>query len=204
MRQFDTDTTSASLLARVASLANQPAWAEFIEYYNPRLRRWCGLFSLNGELADELCQRIWIELMRRMPSYRYDPGKSFRGWLWFLFRSRAINLLKERNRELADLADSMVLDLYVSGADPVDDEPDGRMLLLLQLGEEIHETVRDRVNARRWEAYWRIVIEGEDVGETATKLGMSYAAAYAAARNVDGMVRAEGRRRLDRTTSQND
>jgi RNA polymerase sigma-70 factor, ECF subfamily len=200
MLQVNDDKTRSSLLARVASLSNQPAWEEFVQYYDPRLRRWCSRFALDADLADELCQRIWIELMRRMPTYRYDPTGSFRGWLWFLFRSRALNFIKERTGDLAGLVDPHVLDGRVSAADECDDEPDQRVLALLREAERIHENVRRRVKPRRWEAYWRIIVQRDDVGETAADLGMSYAAAFAAGRYVDGMVQIEGRRRKDGTT----
>jgi RNA polymerase sigma-70 factor, ECF subfamily len=194
MQQTHGDTTSPTLLARVASLSNQPAWAEFVRYYNPLLQRWCHLFSLDSDLADELCQRIWIELVRKMPSYRYDPSGSFRGWLWILFRFRALDLIKERRGEVASLVDASLLHSQASPADR-HDEPDERVLMLLSEAEAIHQTVRQRVKPRRWEAYWRIVIQREDIGATAAALEMNYAAAYAAARYVDGMVRTEGRRR---------
>ena len=74
MRLIEDDSTSSSLLARVASLSNHPAWAEFVRYYEPRFRRWCRRFDFDATQADELCQTIWIELMRRLPTFRYDPG----------------------------------------------------------------------------------------------------------------------------------
>jgi DNA-directed RNA polymerase specialized sigma24 family protein len=130
-----------------------------------------------------------------MPSYRYDPGGSFRGWLWILLRFRALNLIKERRGEVAGLVDASVLQSQVWPANGADDEPDEGVHMLLREAEMIHQTVRQRVKPRRWEAYWRIIVEGEDIGATAAALEMNYAAAYAAARYVDGMVRAEGRRR---------
>jgi RNA polymerase sigma-70 factor (ECF subfamily) len=194
------DPTSPSMLARVKTLSNQPAWAEFVRYYDPRLRRWCRRFALDGNLADDLCQRIWIELMRRMPTFRYDPTRSFRGWLWFLFRSRAINLMDERRGELAGLVDAAVLDDRLSWEDDLEDEPDERVLALLREGEAIHENVKGRVKPNRWEAYWRIIVQREAIAETAALLGMTYVAAYRAAHYVDGMVQAEVRRRKDGTT----
>jgi RNA polymerase sigma factor (sigma-70 family) len=194
------DTTSPALLARVRELSNQAAWAEFVGYYNPRLRRWCRRFALAGDLADELCQRIWIELMRRMPSLRYDPSGSFRGWFWFIFRSQALNLMKERRRELAGLVDVGALDEQPSSEDDNDDGSEIRVLALLREGEEIHKTIKPRVKPHRWEAYWRIIVHGEDIAETAALLGMTYAAAYAAAHYVHRMVQAEVQRREDRTT----
>jgi RNA polymerase sigma factor (sigma-70 family) len=200
MPQTLDDSTSASLLARVKTLSNQSAWAEFVRYYDPRLRRWCRRFALDGDLADELCHRIWIELMRRMPTFRYDSTGSFRGWLWMLFRSRAINLVNERQEELTGLVDSRTLDEWISSEDELDDEPDERVLAMLREGEQIHNKVRNRVKPNRWEAYWRIIVQHEDITETAALLGMTYAAAYRGAHYVDGMVQAEVQRRKNGTT----
>ena len=200
MLQTHDDPTSSSLLARVRSLSNQPAWAEFVRYYDPRLRRWCRRFALDGDLADELCHRIWIALMRIMPTFRYDTTGSFRGWLWRLLRWRAINLIEERKRELARLIDATAFDDRHGLEDDLDDEPDERMLALLREGEDIHRKVKGRVKPNRWEAYWRIIVQRDDIKETAALLGMTYAAAYRAAHYVDGMVQAEVRRRKDGTT----
>jgi RNA polymerase sigma-70 factor, ECF subfamily len=200
MPQTLDDPTRASLLARVKTLSNQPAWAEFVRYYEPRLRRWCRRFALDADLGDEVCQRIWIELMRRMPTYRYDPTGSFRGWLWYMFRSRAINLMNERRGDLAGLGDAGALDYRLSSEDDLDDEPDERVLAMLREGEQIHKKVRNRVKPNRWEAYWRIIVRHEDITETAALLGMTYAAAYRAAHYVDGMVQAEVERRKNGTT----
>src|SRR5262249_9733988 len=94
--EADDARTSASLLDRVRDWGDHPAWVDFHERYNPLLHRWCGRFSLDAETSDELCQRIWVELMARMQTFRYDPSRGFRRWLWRLFRSRAIDLLRQR------------------------------------------------------------------------------------------------------------
>ncbi len=59
----DETKTSPNLLDRVRDWRDHPAWAEFFERYDPMLHRWCGRFALDGDAADELCQRIWVELM---------------------------------------------------------------------------------------------------------------------------------------------
>jgi hypothetical protein len=45
---------------------------------------------------------------------------------------------------------------------------------------------------------WRVVIEGESLGETVFALGLKYGTAYAAANHVAHLVREEGRRRSAR------
>jgi RNA polymerase sigma-70 factor (ECF subfamily) len=182
------------MLAQVANLGDQYAWTDFVRFYDPLLQRWCRRFRLDSSTADELCQRIFIELMRKMPTFRYDPGRSFRGWLWFLFRSRALNLVEKRRAELGPLVDSAFLD----GPVPEDnefDEPDERVMALFRELEDFHRNVERRVKPARWQAYLRIVVQGEDIGEVAAGLGISYGAAFAAARYVREMVRAEALKR---------
>jgi len=55
--------------------------------------------------------------------------------------------------------------------------------------------VRRKVKPVRWEIFWRVVIEGESMSETAAALGLKYATVYASANHVAQLLRQEGRRR---------
>jgi DNA-directed RNA polymerase specialized sigma24 family protein len=139
-----------------------------------------------------------------MPSYQYDPSGSFRGWLRRLCHCRAIDLYRER-RDFAmhALRDQDLIDATRSGGDNNDAEwPDNRMacmrLLLLREAEAVQEEVRRQVKPIRWEIFWRVVIEGESMTETAAALGLKYATAYAAANHVAHLLRAAGQRRRAR------
>ena len=81
MRWHDGDTTDGALLARLGDWADHGAWTEFVRRYDPAIRRTCRAYRFDAETLEELCQRIWVELARRMQTYRYDPGSHFRGWL---------------------------------------------------------------------------------------------------------------------------
>jgi RNA polymerase sigma-70 factor (ECF subfamily) len=98
MGRKDGCTTNPSLLKRIGDWRNSPAWHEFVCRYDRLLRSWCRDFGLDYESTDEVVQRIWIELARRLPTFRYDPGGSFRGWLRSLCYSRSQDLLRERRR----------------------------------------------------------------------------------------------------------
>jgi Sigma-70 region 2 len=91
--ELDSDQTNPTLLGQVRECDDHPAWKELFDRYNPLLCVWCHGFALE---RDELCQRIRIKLMTRMPTFRYDPGRGFRRWLRRLFRSRAIDLMRAR------------------------------------------------------------------------------------------------------------
>jgi RNA polymerase sigma factor (sigma-70 family) len=156
-------STNPELLRRVAALWDNPAWREFFERYAPFVRDRCSVYGLDSASVDELCQRVWVELAQRMPHYQYDPGGSFRGWLRRLCYHRALDMLRERrdHREAALEGQE-----HTSGRRPEDDDevPAGKLRLLRE-AREAQEEVRRKVKPSRWEAFWRVVIEDQSIGE---------------------------------------
>ncbi len=77
MAAVNAGSTNPELLKRVAAaLWDNPAWREFFVLYDPLVRGWCSGYGLDDASSDELCQRVWVELARRMPTDQYDPGGS--------------------------------------------------------------------------------------------------------------------------------
>jgi hypothetical protein len=68
-------------------------------------------------------------------------------------------------------------------------------LRLLQEAQEVQEAVRRKVKPIRWELFWRVVIEGDSIGEAATAYGLRYGTVFAAVNHVAGVLREEGKRR---------
>jgi RNA polymerase sigma-70 factor (ECF subfamily) len=189
-------STNPELLRRVASLWDDPAWREFFARYAPFVRDRCSVYGLDAGSVDELCQRVWVELAQRMPSYQYDPGRSFRGWLRRLCHHRALNLIRERRAHgFEELTEDLLIDdrRFDEGAEDGEAAP-GRLRLL---GEAlaVQEEVRRKVKPARWEAFWRVAIEGQPVKDVAAALGLKYATVYAGVGHVARLLRAEGRRR---------
>jgi RNA polymerase sigma factor (sigma-70 family) len=198
----DGGKTSATLLDRVRDWRDDPAWVEFHDRYDPLLHRWCGRFSLDTDTSDELCQRIWVELMARMRTFRYDPSRGFRRWLWRLFRSRAIDLLRNRRAVQQQSYEGIASSFpawCLPDHEPVEsDQPEGHgaMLALVLEAERAQAAVRARIDDETWRAFWIVAIEDRPIREAADCLGKSYTAIYAGYKRVDRMLRAEGRRRL--------
>ena len=115
MASVELGSTDPKLLERIKALWDNPAWTEFFTRYEPFVRKCCSPSGLDPASADELCQRIWVELARRMPSFQYDPGGSFRGWLTRLCQRRAIDMYRERRDRFFpllgddDLVDNLLL-----------------------------------------------------------------------------------------------
>jgi len=199
----DGTATSLTLLSGVRDWQNAPAWREFFRRYDALLTDWCGRL-LDPAAADEVRQRVWIELAGRMRTFRYDPQKSFRGWLRELCRSRTVDFLRSRQRQLRNVQplDEAAPSLAVDESDPAAsnfEEAEPGDALLADLAAEaaaVQSAVRKRVKPRTWEVFWQIAIADRPIREVADGYGLSYAAAFEAYARVGRMLREEGAREM--------
>src|SRR4051812_26981460 len=81
------DRTSASLLLRLRTAPDDQAlWGEFVDRYGPLIYGWCRRWKLQESDAEDVTQDVLLRLATRMREFRYDPSRSFRGWLKTLTR----------------------------------------------------------------------------------------------------------------------
>src|SRR5262245_38967164 len=81
-------TTSVRLLERVRDANDQAAWARFASLYAPLMYRWAIGLGLQPADASDLVQDVFVQLLRVLPEFNYDPGGSFRAWLRTLLVNR--------------------------------------------------------------------------------------------------------------------
>ncbi len=194
---YDAGTTNPALLNRLGDWRDREAWVDFVTRYDPVIRLSCRRYRLDADTTEELCQRVWIDLARRMRTFRYDPGKTFRGWLCRLCQSRAIDLLRKKEADaVQSLEDQPAESLPQDAALDFDDEEGAASArpLLVRLAEEVQDAVRRRVDERTWRVFWRIAVHGQSVREASEAAGISYYAAFAAQKRVGKMLREEGQR----------
>lgn len=199
MIRHDAGTTSPTLLNRLYDWGDHEAWVDFVTRYDPVIRLACRRYGLGAENAEELTQRVWIDLARRMRTFRYDPGRTFRGWLRRLCQSRAIDLLRKRKADAVLSLDDQPVE-WVSWEAPedieVDEDGGSERPLLLHLAVEVQNAVRRRVEERTWQVFWNVAVLGQSVREASEVAGITYYAAFAAQKRVQQMLREEGRRLL--------
>src|SRR5271157_5734734 len=199
MVRYNAGTTNPTLLNRLGDWRDHEAWVDFVTRYDPVIRFSSRRYRLDADSTEELCQRVWIDLARRMRTYRYDPGKTFRGWLRRLCQSRAIDLLRKKKANAVEwLEDQPAASLLqdASAGIEVDESAASERPVLLRQAEEVQDAVRRRVSERTWQVFWNIAIEGQSVRETSAAAGISYYAAFAAEKRVGRMLREEGQRLL--------
>jgi RNA polymerase sigma factor (sigma-70 family) len=205
MIRYDAGTTNPALLNRLGDWRDHEAWLDFVTRYDPVIRSTSGRYRLDADTTEELCQRVWIDLARRMQSFRYDPGLTFRGWLRRLCQSRAIDLLRKKNADaVQSLGDYPAVSLVHEEPDGFDAEECVRSdrPLLLRLAEDVQDAVRRRVHERTWQVFWKIAVLGQTVRQASDAAGISYCAAFTAHKRVGRMLRAEGQRLLAKRGSE--
>lgn len=191
MDSTDPLLTRLSLLTRLTRPGpfDERAWQEFVDHYAPLIFRWCRQHGLQESDAEDVTQQVMLKLATRLPTFSYDPSKSFRGWLRTLTYHAWVDFLGDQtDRGSGDTGVWRLLTSVESRDDllkRIDDEFD------LELVELAMARVRERVEPGTWDAFRMTAIEGVPAAEVARTLGKQVATVYVSRQNVQRMLQAE-------------
>jgi RNA polymerase sigma-70 factor (ECF subfamily) len=181
--------TSVSLLGRLtAQPGDAAAWEQFVGRYGPRLLQWCQHWGLQAADAQDVTQNVLLMVARQIRTFRYDPERSFRGWLKTVTRAAWAKWLESQRRAGQGSGDSAVLDRLASleaGDDlvrKVEEEYERELL------EAASARVRLRIDPQTWEAFRLLAFEGMSGADAAVQLGMKVGAVFVAKSRVQKML----------------
>ena len=80
-RKPDDDTSLTLMLRLQKNPADEAAWDEFVQHYQPMIRAWCLKWGSQNCDADDVTQEVLVRLLKAMSKFQYDPARSFRPWL---------------------------------------------------------------------------------------------------------------------------
>jgi RNA polymerase sigma-70 factor (ECF subfamily) len=180
-------TTSLSLLERLKTPADREAWDCFVELYTPLLHQCALRLGLQGHDAADLVQDVLVLLLRKLASYKYEPGaSSFRGWL----RTVTINKWRENLRR-APVLGTAIDDVAQAAFAPVElpefEESEYRDFVIKRT-LEILEREYPRLT---WRAFWEYHILGRAPADVAAELGLTVGSVYAAKSRIASRLRAQ-------------
>jgi RNA polymerase sigma factor (sigma-70 family) len=191
MDSADPLLTRLSLLTRLTRPGpfDERAWQEFVDHYAPLIFRWCQRHKLQDSDAEDVTQQVMLKLATRLPTFSYDPSKSFRGWLRTLTYHAWVDFLgAQDHRGSGDTGVWRVL-ASVESRDEllkrIEEEFD------LELVEMAVARVRERVEPGTWDAFRMTAIDGLPAAEAARTLGKQVATIYVSRQNVQRMLQAE-------------
>ena len=176
-------TTSVSLLERLRQPGAEEAWNRLVELYTPLLYYWAGRLGLQAEDAADLVQEVFTVLVQKLPEFRYDPHRSFRGWL----RTIALNKWRDRGRRRIPRAAGQLALEQLADDDEAFWEAEYRQHLV---GRAL-ELMQAEFQPTTWKACWETVVSGRPAAEVARELGLTVDAVYAARSRVLRRLRRE-------------
>jgi RNA polymerase sigma-70 factor (ECF subfamily) len=173
-------TTSDTLLERLRQPSAQAAWEQFVHLYTPLLYAWTGRLGLQDADAADLIQDVFATLVRKLPEFVYDGGRSFRGWLWTIVVNKWRDGM-QRGKLRPALAGADVLGEHAA--------PDGSAALAEREYREhvVHRAlhmIQADFQPATWQACWEHVALGKTAPQVAADLGLSAAAVYSATARV--------------------
>ncbi len=184
----DLDTTSPTLLDRLASDANGVAWGSFVDLYTPMLLAWCRRLGLSDADSADLVQTVFLTLYEKLPEFRYDPARSFRAWLKTVLMNAWRNQARKKRTGMPDAVGTL---------DP-DSIPDTDPRLELEEAEYRAHLVRralllmqEHFESSTWQACWEFVVNDRPANDVAAELGLTVNAVYLAKSRVLRHLRQE-------------
>jgi RNA polymerase sigma-70 factor (ECF subfamily) len=176
-------TTSETLLQRLGCGPGGDDWERFVRLYAPLLHQWAVHLGLQDHDAADLVQEVLLLLMRKLPEFRYDPGRSFRSWMHTILKN------KWRDRCRADK--------NVPLPDAVEPEapPDADALEEREYRDYIIDRalrlMKSNFSPTTWQACWETVVNERPALEVAAELGITANAVYLAKVRVLSCLRQE-------------
>jgi RNA polymerase sigma-70 factor, ECF subfamily len=179
------NTTSASLLGRLASGTDSTAWPRFVELYTPLLYNWCQRLGLNDADSADFIQEVLVILVQKLPVFSYDANQSFRAWL----KTVLMNIWRKYLRKRGRLPTASAPLELLAGSDLsylIDDAE--HQTYLLQRAVQIAETNFEPIT---WKACWLFVMDHRSAAEVAQELNITVNAVYLAKSRVLRHLRSE-------------
>ncbi len=183
-------STSPSLLERTRA-QDQAAWERLISLYTPLIYCWCRQAGLQPADAADVGQEVFRAVARKIGNFQHNrPGDSFRGWLRVITRNKVRDHL--RKRAAAGVGGSDALrELhqvpFEEERTPETSDADEQRLVYRQA----LELIRAEFEARTWDAFQRVVVEGRGPADVAAELGLTLNAVYLAKSRILRRIREE-------------
>jgi RNA polymerase sigma-70 factor (ECF subfamily) len=185
------NSISSTLLRGVR--ARQPeAWQRLVALYGPTVYGWCRRLGVSEANAADVVQDVFAAVATDIDRFHRDrPGDSFGAWLRTLTRHRVMDHHRRRQGQpdahggtsaygrLLDVAETPESSLSLS----VERDP--------RLSRRMLDLVRAEFEPSTWDAFWRIVVDGQPPAEVGDALGLSLAAVYKAKSRVLRRLREE-------------
>jgi RNA polymerase sigma-70 factor (ECF subfamily) len=188
------DTTRVTLLHRLTrNPTDQLSWAEFVHFYGPAIRGWLIHWGLQEADTQDVAQNVLLRLTHKLPQFKYDPARSFRGWLKTLTHHAWHDFVTEAGYRTRGSGDTSVLDQLQSIAAREDLAARVEATFDKELLETALRRARARVAAATWQSFQLVALDGVPPQAAADRLGLRVSQVYLNRHRVQKLVQEEVR-----------
>jgi RNA polymerase sigma-70 factor (ECF subfamily) len=179
-------STSLTLLQRVASRTDQAAWERFVDLYTPVLLFWARKSGLQNVDAEDAVQDILMHLLQELPKFEHNGVQRFRGWLHTVAQRKLCDRYRERQRK--QIPRPQGLSSFAGPDDLAElcDDEYRRHLVASALG-----IMEAEFEPTTWRACYEHVTSGRSAAEIGRELGLSEGAVHVAKYRVLRRLRQE-------------
>src|SRR5262245_3291791 len=174
-------STSTGLVRGVRD-RDREAWRRLARLYGPLVYQWCRGRGLRPPDAEDVTQEVFLTVATKATSFRRErPGDTFRGWLWAITRHKLGHWIRrQRAREQGAGGTDAQRRLLAAELPDEGSESDvgGGAGAAAGLYRRALQLIRTEFEERSWEAFRRLVLEGQCPADVAADLGMTRGAVY--------------------------
>jgi RNA polymerase sigma-70 factor (ECF subfamily) len=167
------------LLDRVKA-QDPKAWGQLAQLYGPLVYQWCRGRGLQAVDAEDVLQEVFLTVAARINDFRRQrEGDTFRGWLWVITFNKLGDWMRQQAHRETAVGGSEAQKVLQQHAEletlpATEPSPTG------DLYHRALALIRSEFEERTWQAFWRIVGEGQQPANVAADLGMARNAVYLA------------------------
>lgn len=181
------NSTSESLLVRLSAPDDSDAWSRFVQLYTPLIFYWARKTGLQAQDASDLVQDVMAIVLGQLPQFKYDPEKSFRGWLRTITMNQYRQLCRRKRPNLVDANGSLIGNL----ADQRQAESTWNVNYARQLVAAAMAGMQNDFAPQTWNALKKLLQTGQPAADIARETGVSVWTIYAAKSRLMKRLRSE-------------
>jgi RNA polymerase sigma-70 factor (ECF subfamily) len=191
--------TSISLLENLRQDPTESRWQRLVDLYSPLIRLWLRRYALIEQDVDDVVQEVLAVVVGKMPEFQRKPqAGAFRRWL----RTITVNCLRGFWRAERFRARSADGESFADVLDQLEDANSALSKVWDQehddfVAQQLLAMIQPRFEAKTWQAFQRVALEGIPVDQAAQELGLTANAVFIAKSRVLQQLRQEAQGLLD-------
>ena len=178
------DATPSSVLLR-ARANDRQAWDRLAALVGPLIYHWCRQWGLQSSDARDVGQEVLMVVLRKLDTFRKEkPSDTFRGWLRVIARHKFVDFVRTRQPVSGGSDVHRMIEQAAEEPDPESMSEETRLL-----HRQAVEMIRSECSEVHWQAFSRVVMDGQSAKDVAEELGISVNAIYLAKSRILRRIR---------------